>query len=89
MGTALSLILLVSEMQRIPRAKVEIHFLKKLAFVANNVWLKMPSENVRGQQKTFQDTQQYVNSYVHKYSRIFYKDFLVSELHWLPRCIAP
>ena len=89
MCTVLSLILLVSKMQRIPRAKVEVHFLKKLAFVAKNVWPKMPSENVRGQQKTFQNTQQYVNSYVHKYSRIFYKAFLVSELHWLPRCIAP
>ena len=89
MGTALSLTLLVSEMQRIPMAKVEVHFLKKLAFVANNVWLKMPSENVRGQQKTFQNRQQYVNSYVHKYSRIFHKAFLVSELHRLPRCIAP
>ena len=53
MGTALSLTLLVSEMQRIPMAKVEVHFLKKLAFVANNVWLKMPSENVRDNRKPF------------------------------------
>ena len=32
MDTALSLILLVSEMLQIPRVKVEAHFLKKLAF---------------------------------------------------------
>ena len=35
MDTVLSLILLVSEMLKIPRAKVEAHFLKKLAFVTN------------------------------------------------------
>ena len=33
MDTALSLILLVSKMLKIPRAKVETYFLKKLAFV--------------------------------------------------------
>ena len=35
MDTALSLTLLVSEMLKIPRAKVEADFLKKLAFVTN------------------------------------------------------
>ena len=35
MDTALFLILLVSEMLKIPRNKVEAHFLKKLAFVIN------------------------------------------------------
>ena len=35
MDAALSLILLVPEMLKIPRAKVESHFLKKLAFVTN------------------------------------------------------
>ena len=35
MDTVLSLILLVSEMLKIPRAKVEAHFIKKLAFVTN------------------------------------------------------
>ena len=35
MGTVLSLILLVSEMLKIPRAKVEADFLKELAFVTN------------------------------------------------------
>ena len=33
MDSALSLILLASEMLKTPRAKVEVHFLKKLAFV--------------------------------------------------------
>ena len=36
MDTLLSLILLVFEMLKIPRVKVETHFLKKLAFVTNN-----------------------------------------------------
>ena len=35
MNTALSLILLVSEMLEIPGAKVEVNFLNKLAFVTN------------------------------------------------------
>ena len=35
LDTTLSLILLVSEMQKISRAKAEAHFLKKLAFVTN------------------------------------------------------
>ena len=38
MDTLLSLILLVSEMLKIQRAKVEAHFLKKFAF-ANNKYL--------------------------------------------------
>ena len=33
MDTVLSLIMVVSEMLKIPRAKVEAHFLKKLSFV--------------------------------------------------------
>ena len=35
MDTVLSLILLVSEMLKIPRGKVAAHFLKKLAFATN------------------------------------------------------
>ena len=35
MDTVLSLIMVVSEMLKIPRAKVEAHFLKKLVFVTN------------------------------------------------------
>ena len=33
--TVLSSIMLVSEMQKIPSAKIEAHFLKKLDFVTN------------------------------------------------------
>ena len=45
--TMLSLILLVSEMLKIPRVKVDVHFLKKLAFVTNkclahNAFRKFP-----------------------------------------------
>ena len=35
MNTVLSLIFLVSEMLKIPVGKVEVHFFKKFAFVAN------------------------------------------------------
>ena len=35
MDSVLSLILLISEMVKIPRDKVEAYFLKKLAFVIN------------------------------------------------------
>ena len=66
--TVLSLILLISEMLKIPRAKVEVHFLKKLAFLTNKISHKMPSGNVQRQQKTFHNTEQYANSYVHKFS---------------------
>ena len=38
MDTVLSLILLVSEMLKIARAKVEAHFFKKLDFVNNKCW---------------------------------------------------
>ena len=53
----------------------------------------MPSKNVQGQQKNLQNTQQYVNSYGHKfhYFLIYSKklSYLVSELYLLPRCITP
>ena len=52
----------------------------------------MSSENVQGQQKTFQNTQQYASIYVHKFlllSRIFYRAILGSELYRLSRYIAP
>ena len=70
MYTLLSLILLVSEMLKIPRAKVEAHFLKKLDLVTNKCLAQEKPffENVQGQQKAFQNTQLYANSYVHKFS---------------------
>ena len=83
MDTALSLI--VSEMQKIPWAKVEAHFLKKIVFMTNkcliqDVFWKYPRAT-----KTFQNIQQYANSYMHKFSRIFYKAILIIELHRLTR----
>ena len=42
------------------------------------------------QHKTFQNTQQYPNSYVHTFSYyLVYSTKLLSELYRLPRCIAP
>ena len=58
MDTVLCLILLVSEMLKIPRAKVECHSLNKLAMFGTTL------ENVQGQQYT----QQHANNYVHKFS---------------------
>ena len=55
-------------MLKIPRTKVEAHFLKNIDFVTNNCLEQMPLEIVRKQQKSFQNTQQYANSYVHKFS---------------------
>ena len=54
--TVLSLILLVSEMLKIPKAKVAAHFLKKLDFVTNK----------NSKQTTTLQLSQY--SYVHKFS---------------------
>ena len=67
MDTVISLILLlVSEMLKIPWAIVEVHFFKKLAFPTNKFLAQMFSENVQGQEKIFQNAQQYANSYPSK-----------------------
>ena len=64
-----------------PRAKVEAHFLKKLAIATKNVRHKVPSENFQGQQKIFQNTQQYANSYAQIFlSRIQYNLQLTDTL---------
>ena len=57
MDTVLSMILLVSDMLKVPRAKLEANFLKKLTYVTNNYLAHEPLENVQGQQETFQNTQ--------------------------------
>ena len=45
-NTMLSLILLVAEMLKIPRVKVEALFLKKIAFVTNKYLVqRMPKDN--------------------------------------------
>ena len=68
MDTVFSLILLVSEMLKIPRAKFEAHFLTKPAVVTNK-WL---GQDAFGKclriTKTSQNTQQYANSYMRKFS---------------------
>ena len=59
MDTVLSLILLLSEMLKIPKTKVEAHFLKKLDFVTNKCLIQDDFRKFKGQQKTFQNTQHY------------------------------
>ena len=66
-GTVLSLILLVSKMLKIPRAKVEAHFLKKLAFVTNKYLAQDAFGKCPRTTENLQNTQQYVNSYLHKF----------------------
>ena len=83
MGTMLSLILLVSEMMKIPRAKVEAHFLKKLAFVTN----KCLAQDAFG--KCLRTTENLSKYTMMRECRVFYKSILVIELYRLPRCIAP
>ena len=79
MDTELSLILLVSEMLKIPRPKAEAHF---LAFVTNKCLAQDAfgqQKRQQGEQKTFQNTQQYANSYEHKFS---YHLVYSTELFW-------
>ena len=92
MDTVLSLILLVSEMVKIPRAKVEAHFLKKLAFVTNKGLgqdafgkCPRPTENL----SKYTEVRGKLCAQFFLFSRIFYKAILVHDLYRLPRCIAP
>ena len=60
MDTVLSLILLLSEMLKIPKTKVEAHFLKKLDFVTNKCLAQDAfGKCQKGQKKTFQTTPHY------------------------------
>ena len=70
MDNVLYLILLVSEMLKIPRDKVEDHFLKNIAFITNKCLLQDAFGECLWTKKTFQKTQQYANSYLHKFSYI-------------------
>ena len=92
MDTVLSLILLVFEMLKIPKTKIEAHFLKKLdfafnKFLAQDALRKCPrtTENLS---KIYNITALTIHSYVHKLSRIFYKAIPVKELYWLTRCMS-
>ena len=76
MDTVLSLILLVSKMLKIPRAQVEAHFLKKLAFVTN----KCLAQDVFGKcPRTTENLSKYTAGYRFPRCIIRYKQSL-SEL---------
>ena len=79
MDAALSLILLVSEMLKISGAKVYAHFFEQLPFVIKKCLIQDVSKNVQGQQKSFQNTQQYANSYFPKFS--YYLNYS-TKLSW-------
>ena len=71
MDTVLSLILLVFEMLKIPKTKVEAHFLKKLDFVTNkclaqDAFRKCPRSTENLSKYTASQLSQ--DSYVHKFS---------------------
>ena len=68
MDTVLPFILVVSEMLKIQKAKVETYSLKRLALQPTNLCYKMPSENVEGQLETFQNSKQQETNYVYKSS---------------------
>ena len=92
MGTVLSLILLVSEMLKIPRVKVEGHFLKKLASVTNkclvqDAFCKFPrtTKNL----SKYLAVSKYLCAQIFLLSRTFYKGIQVSVIYRLPRYIAP
>ena len=71
-------------MLKIARTKIKGHFLKKIAFVTK----KCLAQDVFGE---CLNTQQYANTYVHKFSYIFcifYKSILRSEPYQLPICIV-
>ena len=68
MDIMLSLILLVSEMLKIPMVNVKARFLKKLAFVIKKCLTKDVFGKRSRTAENFQNTQQYVNSYVHNFS---------------------
>ena len=85
--TALSFILLFSEMQKIRRTKVEPHFLKKLAFLTNkclaqDAFGKCPRTTGNLPKYKAVREQLCAQSYV-------YKAIPVSDLYRLPRWIAP
>ena len=59
MNTVLSLILLVFDIPKIPKTKIEAHFLKKLDFVTNKCLALDAFEKCPRTTETFQNTQRY------------------------------
>ena len=96
MDTVLSLILLVFEMLKIPKTKVEAHFLKKLDFVTNkclalDAFGKCPRTTENLSKYTGLQLSQYIvmrTNIIIVLSHIFYKAIPVSELYRLTRCVA-
>ena len=93
MDAVSSLILKVSEMLKIPKTKVEVHFLKKFVFVTNkcltqDAFRKCPrtTENLS---KYTAVVRQKLCAHFFLFSSIFCNSILVSELHRLPRCTSP
>ena len=82
------LILLVSEILKIPSAKAKAHFLKKLAFEAAQDAL---GESPRATKKfsKYLKVHEFLYPQIFLLSRIFYKAILVSEPYRLPRHISP
>ena len=90
MDSVFPLILLVSEMLKTARTNVEVHFLKKLAFVtkkclAQDAFAKCP--------RTTENYSKYTAVREQLCPQIFLfscnKAILVSKLYRLPICIAP
>ena len=86
MDIVLSLILIVSQMLKLPRAKVEVHFLNKFVFVINKCLAQDPFRN----RKPFK---------IHRITRrvmctiflfsVYFNAILLSELYLLSRCPSP
>ena len=90
MDILLSLILLVSEMLKIPKTKVETHFLKKIDFVNNKCLAQEAFEKCLS---TTENLSKYTALQLSQYivfllSHVFFKPNPVSELNRLTRCIA-
>ena len=85
MYTVLSLILLVSEMLKVPRAKFEGRFLKKFDFATN---ICLAQDAFRKCPRTKESFKIHSSMRIFYFPHFFYEAILVSELHRLLRCIA-
>ena len=68
MDTVLSLILLLSEMLKIPKTKVEAHFLKKLDFVNNKCLIQ---DDFRKCQRTTENISKYTALQLSQYTVMY------------------
>ena len=89
MDIVLSLILL--QMLKFPRAKVQFHFLKKTAFVTSQCLAQDTfgkCSRITENLSKYTSMREQLCAEIFLFSRIFYNAFLVCELYQLPRCIA-